>query len=161
MQNGVQQLGPVGNTPGSKKIMFPTLGSTRIIILTTWSGQAQEGESYSIFQVVKSEAVTNLVSLSAIMMGRLKMTVNEALEQYSSFGNAVFGHPRWMHERSKLYWPRSKYGSRRVKRAILEAIRSGLRREKDGNYEIMQEKFASNEHQCRTLVNPYPLSNPG
>ena len=161
MQNGVSQLHPVGNTPGNKKIMFPTLGSIHVIILTTWPGQAQEGESPSIFQVVKNEPVINLVSLSAIMMGRLRMTVDEALQQYSCFGNAVFGHPRWMHERSKIYWPRSKYGSRRVKRAILEAIRSGLRREKDGNYEIMQEKFASNEHQCRTLVNPYPLSNPG
>ncbi len=46
-------------------------------------------------------------SLSTIMLGRLRMSVEEALQQCQSFGTAVFGKSRWFHERSVLFYPKS------------------------------------------------------
>ncbi|ENH67820.1 Calcium-independent phospholipase A2-gamma [Fusarium oxysporum f. sp. cubense race 1] len=47
-------------------------------------------------------AGTSTGGLSSIMLGRLRMSVDQALDTYKAFGNAVFGKPRWFHERSFL-----------------------------------------------------------
>jgi hypothetical protein len=66
--------------------------------------------------------------LTAIMLGRLRMTVQQAKDQYKVFGNAVFGKPRAVHARSLAWWPRPKYSTTKKKEAIHEVIGPALRR---------------------------------
>jgi hypothetical protein len=93
------------------------------------------------------------IRLSAIMLGRLRMSVDEALSQYTEFGNAVFGQPRWWHERSALFFPRAKYPVRKVRGAVLKVIHDKLL-QKDSATTAWQatydERFSSQEDQTRT-----------
>ena len=90
------------------------------------------------------------------MLGRLRMSVDEALERYSSFGTYVFGYARWFHESSVLYAPwRSKYSSDRAAQALLDVISHKLNKEREPRlsyYQISNEPFASPEDQTRTYV---------
>ena len=92
--------------------------------------------------------------LNAIMLARLRMSVDEALEQYSKFGTHVFGYARWFHERSVLYTPwRSKYSSDRATQAVLDVINDKLNREREPrltDHEIYNVQLASPEYQTRT-----------
>ncbi|KAM0491744.1 hypothetical protein ACHAP8_010373 [Fusarium lateritium] len=73
-------------------------------------------------------AGTSTGGLSSIMLGRLRLSVDEALDTYKSFGNAVFGRPRWFHERSLLWYPRAKFSCRKTRAAFQEAIIKALER---------------------------------
>jgi hypothetical protein len=90
------------------------------------------------------------------MLGRLRMSVDEALEQYSHFGTYVFGYARWFHERSILCAPwRSKYSSDRTTQALLDIISYKLNKEREPRisyYQLSNESLASPEHQTRTYV---------
>jgi hypothetical protein len=89
------------------------------------------------------------------MLGRLRMSVEEAQQAYITFGTSVFGHGRWFHERSILFFPRSKYSRRKVKRAILTVIRDKLNQGRTQplvDYIIEHEPLESAEHMCRTFV---------
>jgi hypothetical protein len=60
--------------------------------------------------------------LIALMLGRLKMSVDECLEAYQTLGDSIFGHPRWRHIRQFkipfLWWPRSKYNKQKFEDVI-------------------------------------------
>lgn len=87
------------------------------------------------------------------MLGRLRMSVEEAQQAYTVFGTSVFGRDRWFHERSLLFYPRSKYATRKVRKAILAVIRDKLNKGKLQplvDYEIEHAPLASDEHMCRT-----------
>ncbi|EKJ69740.1 hypothetical protein FPSE_10056 [Fusarium pseudograminearum CS3096] len=76
-------------------------------------------------------AGTSTGGLSAIMLGRLRFSVDEALDTYKSFGNAVFGKPRWFHVRSILWYPRTKFSCRKTREAFQDAIKKALKRDHD------------------------------
>ncbi|KAI9766129.1 MAG: hypothetical protein M1839_005024 [Geoglossum umbratile] len=88
------------------------------------------------------------------MLGRLRMSVGEALEEYKDFGNAVFGSPRWCHEKSLLWLPRSKYATRKLRGALLKVIGNSLRREDPGvrQWRAETERFLSPDYRCGTMV---------
>lgn len=65
------------------------------------------------------------------MLGRLRFSVDEALDTYKSFGNAVFGKPRWFHVRSILWYPRTKFSCRKTREAFQDAIKKALERDHD------------------------------
>lgn len=93
--------------------------------------------------------------LSAIMLGRLGMSVEEAQQAYVTFGTSVFGRSRWFHERSVLFFPRSKYATRKARKAILAVIREKLNRDRTQplvDYRIEHEPLESPEDMCRTYV---------
>lgn len=71
------------------------------------------------------------ISLSSIMLGRLRLSVDQALDTYKAFGNAVFGKPRWFHERSFLWYPRAKFSCRKTRAAFQEVVYQTLRKERD------------------------------
>ncbi|KAF4477200.1 Calcium-independent phospholipase A2-gamma [Fusarium agapanthi] len=75
-------------------------------------------------------AGTSTGGLSSIMLGRLRMSVDQALDTYKSFGNAVFGKPRVFHERSWRYYPRAKFSSRKTHGEFQKLIYEALQREK-------------------------------
>ncbi|KAK2780857.1 hypothetical protein FQN53_000924 [Emmonsiellopsis sp. PD_33] len=93
-------------------------------------------------------------SLSAIMLGRLRMTVDEALDHYRTFGNQVFGKARWWHERSILYCPRAKFSSKRARIAIKKVILAKLQQDnpKADYLHAATEQFRSPSDQTRTIV---------
>lgn len=91
--------------------------------------------------------------LSAIMLGRLRMSVEEAQQAYITFATSVFGHSRWFHERSILFLPRSKYATRKVRKAKLAVIREKLNRDRTQplfGYKIEHEPLESPEDMCQT-----------
>jgi hypothetical protein len=97
---------------------------------------------------------TDTCSLSAIMLGRLRMSVEEALANYLTFGRSVFGQARWWHERSILYFPRAKYPSRKIRGALVEVIYNKLKQNDDKMtpWRAKHEPFKSREDQTRTRV---------
>lgn len=72
------------------------------------------------------------------------MPVNRALDAYTTFGNKVFGKPRWFHERSLLYLPRPKYSTNRMERATKDIIRD-MSENNNG-----EELFKSDGYHCKT-----------
>ncbi|KAI1063832.1 hypothetical protein LB506_005398 [Fusarium annulatum] len=82
-------------------------------------------------------AGTSTGGLSSIMLGRLRMSVDQALDTYKSFGNAVFGKPRRFHELSFPYWPRAKYSCRQTREAYQKIIYDTLQRERNVRFAAM------------------------
>ncbi|KAF5250911.1 hypothetical protein FANTH_3965 [Fusarium anthophilum] len=98
-------------------------------------------------------AGTSTGGLSSIMLGRLRMSVDQALDTYKSFGNAVFGKPRQFHELSYSYWPRAKYSCRQTREAYKEIIFNALQLEKECDpSEVETEQLKYREDRTRTIA---------
>jgi hypothetical protein len=109
------------------------------ITLITWQVPVQEGNCIVISTT--RGGLTLAFRLSAIMLGRLRMTIAEAMSQYTWIGNHVFANPRWFHTRSLLWWPRPKYATAKMRQAVLEVIESGLRDQSLTNYDVETTLF--------------------
>ncbi|KAF5010853.1 hypothetical protein FDECE_3026 [Fusarium decemcellulare] len=97
-------------------------------------------------------AGTSTGGLSSIMLGRLRMSVDDALDEYTEFGNAVFGKPRWFHERSGFWYPRAKFSCRKTGEAFKMVVYRSLQRERGclGVHEVENEQFKYREDRTRT-----------
>ncbi|KAK8062589.1 hypothetical protein PG997_014686 [Apiospora hydei] len=84
------------------------------------------------------------------MLGRLRMSVRQALAAYTEFGNQVFGKSRYWHINSALWYPRSKYASSPMEKVFSELISRQLDIRDPG--EATDETFESSEDQTRTIV---------
>lgn len=85
------------------------------------------------------------------MLGRLRMSVDQALDTYKSFGNAVFGKPRRFHELSLSYWPRAKYSCRQTREAYKKIIYDTLQLERECDpSEVETEQLKYREDRTRT-----------
>ncbi|KAM0199319.1 hypothetical protein ACHAPQ_011244 [Fusarium lateritium] len=107
-------------------------------------------------------AGTSTGGLSSIMLGRLRMSVDQALDTYKAFGNAVFGKPRWFHERSFLWYPRAKFSCRTTRAAFQDVIYQTLRRERDcfpSEAEIEPLKYR--EDRTRTIAISWAINKEG
>ncbi|KAM0491100.1 hypothetical protein ACHAQF_009232 [Verticillium nonalfalfae] len=97
------------------------------------------------------------------MLGRMRLSVDNALKQYLEFGNEVFGKPRLWHERSWAWYPRAKYATRRVRGAFQQMIYRNL----PGDHEPMTETRAKTEpfkyrgDRTRTLVFSFRFNRSG
>jgi hypothetical protein len=82
------------------------------------------------------------------------MSVDEALAQYSTFGNDVFGNARVWHERSLCWWPRAKFASTQTKGAFSRIIHAKISQTRSGYDPIRarEEQFVSREDRTRTYV---------
>jgi hypothetical protein len=67
-------------------------------------------------------------SLSALMLSRMKMGVNEAIQQYSIIGNGVFAQPR-PQITSVGGFLKPKYASKKMEDALRQVIRYGSEKE--------------------------------
>jgi hypothetical protein len=99
------------------------------------------------------------IRLSAIMLGRLEMSVDTALDQYDIVGNEVFGRPRFIHSTIGLAnFVRAKYPTNIMEDALISVIRNGLREEpnmdrksdKDQLKHAREATFQSDFHRCRS-----------
>ena len=92
-------------------------------------------------------AGTSTGGLISIMLGRLRMNVDDCIEEYRTLGKEVFGHSRLFHLRSfPCFWPREKYNHK-----TLEGVIQGLidrRIPKIGGFPG-GKTFAFDENRCR------------
>ncbi|KAF5626091.1 calcium-independent phospholipase A2-gamma [Fusarium sp. NRRL 52700] len=107
-------------------------------------------------------AGTSTGGLSSIMLGRLRMSVDQALDTYKSFGNAVFGKPRVFHERSYRYYPRAKFSSRKTHEEFQKIIYEALQREKFCFYsEAEVEPLKYREDRTKTIAISWSIKKDG
>lgn len=85
--------------------------------------------------------------LIAIMLGRLRMSIDDAIEEFTSLAGEVFGSPRYFHIRGPLFWPRSKYDH-----AVLERVVANLTNEYTGarRFNASGKNFNSDPLMCKT-----------
>lgn len=96
-------------------------------------------------------AGTSTGGLISIMLGRLRMSIDDCIDEYETLGPKVFAHPRWFHLKSPLFWPRDKYDHRSLEKAIREVI------DRRSSFVYGGDKsFASDENRCRTYENFCP-----
>lgn len=117
------------------------------IISITWLGLQLEGT----LRILKTiQELKMQYRLAAIMLGRLRMTVDEALDQYAEFGNEVFGKPRWFHERSLLWYPRAKFSCRKTRDAFKSVVYRSIISQRDNIQDWEASAAASAEpFKCR------------
>jgi hypothetical protein len=85
--------------------------------------------------------------LISIMLGRLRMGVDQALTEYETLGDQIFGHPRLFHYRTLLFWPRGKYSGDRMSQIINDVV---LRRLSEGQLDVGGDSFSSTARLCKT-----------
>lgn len=94
-------------------------------------------------------AGTSTGGLIGIMLGRLRMNVDDCISEYETLGAKVFGHSRKCHIRSPLFWPRDKYKHKTLESVVRDVVRRRVPKvaEFPGG-----RNFASDENRCRTVV---------
>ena len=102
-------------------------------------------------------AGTSTGGLIGIMLGRLRMCVDDCIAEYETLGGAVFGKPRWCHLRSALWLPREKYNYKKLEAVIQDLV--DRRVPKIGTFPG-GKTFAFDENRCRVAVVSYQ-ENPG
>jgi hypothetical protein len=120
---------------------------SRVTTLIIWQGHQLEGKLALDFLYFTVIDLTPLYSLSSIMLGRLRLSVDQALDQYKAFGNEVFGKPRRWHERSPFWYPRAKYSSRKTGEAFQNVVLESLQQ---GEHAAVTESFEDREDRTRT-----------
>jgi hypothetical protein len=83
------------------------------------------------------------------MLGRLRMGVEDCLAQYPRLGNEIFGKPRWMHLKSPLWRPRSKYNCRKLEK-LLQGIIDELVGQSETDGQLNNRYPAFEQDQSRT-----------
>lgn len=94
-------------------------------------------------------AGTSTGGLIGIMLGRLRMNVDDCISEYEILGAKVFGHSRKWHLRSPLFWPRDKYNFKTLENVVRDVVRRRVPKvaEFPGG-----RNFAFDENRCRTVV---------
>ena len=91
-------------------------------------------------------AGTSTGGLISIMLGRLRMNIDDCISDYEDLGSKVFGYSRWIHCRSLLLWPREKYDCRVLENVVNEVVHKRV--SKAANFPG-GTAFAFDEQRCR------------
>ena len=94
-------------------------------------------------------AGTSTGGLISIMLGRLRMNVDDCITEYKTLGGKVFGHSRWFHLRSPLWWPRDKYNHKVLEDVVKDVVK---RRAPRIDTFPGGQNFSFDENRCRTVV---------
>ena len=94
-------------------------------------------------------AGTSTGGLIGIMLGRLRMSIDDCISEYEKLGAEVFGHSRWFHLRSPLWLPREQYNCRDLERIIQRVVDENVPR--IGGFPG-GKNFQSDENRCRVCV---------
>ena len=105
---------------------------------------------------------TSTGGLIAILLGRLRLTVKEALVLYENLAGEVFGTPRIGSMRSLLFWPRGKYDHSKLEHAIKTVVNAHTSeitnhayQQAAGNVFNPDPTFNSEPLMCRTVCISY------
>ena len=85
--------------------------------------------------------------LIAIMLGRLRMNIDQCIEDYKRMGGVIFGRPRLLSMRGPLPANRSKYDHRKLKAAVEAVVNRRLAGHGD---HLGDHTFPSSQERCRT-----------
>lgn len=94
-------------------------------------------------------AGTSTGGLISIMLGRLRMNIDDCISDYETLGADVFGHSRCFHIRSPLFWIRDKYSERKLEKVLKSVVSERVPKVASfpgGN------NFAFDENRCRAYV---------
>lgn len=74
------------------------------------------------------------------------MSVDDCISEYEQLGERIFGHPRWFHVRSPLFWPRDKYNHKALETIIRDLVQQKIPEDEDypGG-----RNLAFDENRCR------------
>ncbi|KAH7413353.1 acyl transferase/acyl hydrolase/lysophospholipase [Cadophora sp. MPI-SDFR-AT-0126] len=115
----------------------------------TDSDSSSDDESFSQFypyHYFDWIAGTSTGGLNAIMLGRLRMSVDECLKDYADLAKKVFGKPRWASYRfSPFFWFCAKYSGDRMSDVVKKVVDEHLCQGEG-------YAFAMNKDMCRTVV---------
>jgi hypothetical protein len=96
-----------------------------------------------------------LSSLIATMLGRLNLDVETCLGEFRKLGEQIFGHPRKVHVKNKL-WAGSKYDCERLEE-IIKGVVDKYKKKEDLNdlgggpwKQFKQEPPSDGVHFCKT-----------
>jgi len=99
---------------------------------------------------------TSTGGLICIMLGRLRLGVDECLEEYEQLGGRIFGNPRWASvkpsRRGPIPAPRDKYDGRNLQGAVEEVV---ARRLPKSQLRVGAGNFTSARELCRTAIFAY------
>lgn len=119
----------------------------RAITLITLRGRRREGNDPADGRVqIMAKTGTRLI---AIMLGRLRMNVDDCIRDYERLGDRVFGHGRWFHLRSFPPAPREKYNHKVLEHVVRDVV------ERRVPYVATfpgGRNFGFDENRCRTYV---------
>lgn len=75
------------------------------------------------------------------------MSIDDCIHDYEQFGDRVFGHARWFHVRSPLFWIRPKYNHKTLEKVVKEVVETRVPHVASfpGG-----RNFAFDENRCRT-----------
>lgn len=110
------------------------------------SSSYQECGNFYPYHYFDYIAGTSTGGLNAIMLGRLRMSVEECLNGYADMASRVFGKPRIASYRfSPLFWFCAKYSGNRLRDVVKDVVDEHL---------CNQEGYmlAMNKEMCRTVV---------
>ena len=91
-------------------------------------------------------AGTSTGGLISIMLGRLRMNIDDCIADYEKLGGEVFAHSRWFHLRSPFWFPREKYNHRVLEQVVQDVV--ARRVPKIGGFPG-GKTFAFDENRCR------------
>ena len=108
-----------------------------------------KAQPHEFFDLV---AGTSTGGLIAIMLGRLRMSLNECIDAYRNLGEEVISKPRLASIRGPIPWLRPKFSNLKLERVLHEIVqrRSGL--EAPANPALDSQQFCSTSEVCQTLV---------
>ena len=117
---------------------------SHVTILITWLERVREGMFHVPYTCTTADFWHRLIG---IMLGRLRMNVDDCISEYETLGCEVFGHSRKCHIRSPLFWPRDKYKYKTLENVVRDVVRRRVPKvaEFPGG-----RNFAFDENRCRT-----------
>jgi hypothetical protein len=65
---------------------------------------------------------TSTGGLISIMLGRLRMSVDDCMLEYEKLSDDIFGHPRWASVKGPIPWLRDKYNGETIQKAVEDVI---------------------------------------
>ena len=88
--------------------MKPFKTIIHVIILTTLRAHQPEGR-FGFTRIRTRKLIVSLISLAAIMLGRLRMSIKNCLSEFLGILASMFDAPRTTSMTTPLYWRQAKY----------------------------------------------------
>ena len=85
------------------------------------------------------------------MLGRLRMTVPDCIEEFKRLNAKIYRLRRWIHVQSPpLFWPRDKYNHKILEEAIKDLVMRKGRQMPDGLKSGGELLYGSPPQMCKT-----------
>jgi Patatin-like phospholipase len=79
----------------------------------------------SVSRYLNVESLLTISRLIAIMLGRLRMSVEECIDQYEKLASKIFGKPRHFHARAGFFfWDRPKFNTQSYRDIIRKVVQT-------------------------------------